>query len=327
MTSILEYIWLDGTGGIRSKTRILGLIHDLSQLPEWSYDGSSTDQAINNGSNTEIILVPVRMIPDPFRQESKYNFIVLCATYTSDRKPAINNNRDEALEIFNRGIELEPWYGLEQEYFMIELNNLKFENQRSYYCVTGYRKPETRLIAEKHLYYCLYAGLKICGLNSEVAPNQWEYQIGPCLGIEAADQLILSRYILEGIAEIYNYVIIYKPKIHKDLNGSGCHVNFSTNETREENGIIYINSYIDRLKYAHTEHISFYGKGNEERLTGLHETSSINEFTSGIGTRNTSIRIPDLVQKNGCGYLEDRRPASNIDPYIVTSRILATCCL
>jgi glutamine synthetase len=331
MNSVLEYVWIGGNGELRSKTKVIhGCVNkDLSSVPIWNYDGSSTGQATNDGSDTEITLVPVKIIPDPFRR-SQTNWIVLCSTYKTDGTPAINNNRDQAVQIFNQRLDLEPWYGLEQEYFMVDtIGHLwpVLKTQTQWYCGVGKKQPVERLVAEEHLEHCLYSGLQISGINAEVAPYQWEYQVGPCVGIDSADQHILSRYILERVGEKYGIEIMYTPKLFEELNGSGCHTNFSTQETRCSNGLDWIYKYIDRLALAHRTHIEVYGKGNEARLTGHHETASIDKFSYGVGTRNTSIRIPNQVVKDGCGYFEDRRPAANMDPYLVTGKIFQTCCL
>lgn len=328
MKTILEYIWIGGSGELRSKTKVLNDFDGrLESVPFWNYDGSSTGQALNDGSDTEITLKPVKIVPDPFRR-GNFNYLVLCSTYKTDGTPAINNNRDAAEQIFNSNLSLKPWYGLEQEYFMFRSDWPYITTQSDWYCGIGQKQPLERLIAEEHLFHCLYSGLEISGINAEVAPYQWEYQIGPCEGIDAGDQHILSRYILERVGENYGVGITYKPKPSKEINGSGCHTNFSTEETRNLNtGLEAIYKYIDLLAFAHSTHIKVYGEGNEERLTGEHETASINKFSFGVGTRNTSIRIPNQVFKDKSGYFEDRRPAANIDPYLVTSKIFQTCCL
>lgn len=329
---VLEYIWIGGNGELRSKTRVIdGFDAKLSSVPIWNYDGSSTGQAVNDGSDTEITLRPVKIVPDPFRRSAySLNYLVLCSTYKTGGEPALNNNRDGAGQIFSQKSHLKPWYGLEQEYFMIDMSSQwpYITTQTDWYCGVGKKQPLERVVAETHLEHCLYSGLNISGLNAEVAPYQWEYQIGPCEGIDAGDQHILSRYILERIGEKYGIEITYKPKISQEINGSGCHTNFSTEETRcVGTGLESIYKYIERLAGAHQAHIEVYGEGNTARLTGHHETSSIDKFSFGVGTRNTSVRIPNQVFKDKCGYFEDRRPAANIDPYLVTSKIFQTCCL
>jgi glutamine synthetase len=309
MKQVLEYIWLDGEGKFRSKVKVT---ENVDIFPEWSYDGSSTGQASDTG-NTEMILKPVFHC---LRHESYY--LVLCDTA----------NRQQAVNIFNKNLDAKPWFGLEQEFFFSTTpTNIFFDKCEPlgrFYCGVGLCATQ-RKIVEEHLEACINAGIQISGTNAEVAPNQWEFQIGPCEGIEAADHLLMARYILERTAEKYGLFICYEPKPFLNYNGSGCHANFSTIETRCPGGIEKIYEYMPKLQTAHKEHLAIYGKDNEKRLTGKHETSSMDEFTYGVGTRNTSVRIPIQVAKDGCGYLEDRRPASNMDPYLVTSAIFSTC--
>lgn len=331
-TSICEYIWIGGKGEIRSKTRIITDNYnnlDKDMFTEWNYDASSTGQSDGNG-NTEGILKPVRIYKNSLRKINNFNnYLVLCETYDINGLPLETNRRHDALKIFNSKIEEEPWYGLEQEYF-IQLNGKDLENNTenvfTHYCGIA-RDDIERRIAERHMELCLEAGLKISGINSEVALYQWEFQIGPCEGIEGADQLIIARYLLERVAEEFNVSVSFIPKPNKFANGSGCHTNFSTKTMREPNGIEEIYKAISKLETNHDEHINVYGEGNNDRLTGEHETASYKHFSWGKGTRNTSIRVPNHVVKDSCGYLEDRRPAANMDPYLVTSIIFKTCCL
>jgi glutamine synthetase len=322
--TICEYIWLGGNGEIRSKTRVLPNNMKNHSIPDWNYDASSTNQAPSDG-NTEGILKPVFIINDPLRF-GKFHacncLLVLCETYDVNGSPLKGNNRSDANIIFNSKLEEIPWFGLEQEYFIM------FRNNNPAICSSHYCSPitqkETREIVEKHLNACIEIGLKISGLNAEVSPNQWEFQIGPCEGIVASDQLIIARYLLEKICEEHDAYVDYRPKPYLDMNGSGCHINFSTEVSRGENGLPFLYTYIKNLERNHKITLSHYGENNHLRLTGLHETSSFDTFSHGIGTRNTSIRIPNQVVKENCGYLEDRRPAANIDPYEATSAMFKT---
>lgn len=328
--TILEYIWIGGKNEIRSKTRVINSryqYHDLSLIPEWNYDGSSTWQADSNG-DTEIILKPCKIYKDPTRVINDATcLLILCETYDKNGNPTQTNHRCAAEIIFENDDYQEPWFGLEQEYFIMLPEDSKKISQENglHYCgvVDNYIE---RLIAEKHMQLCFEAKINISGINSEVAKYQWEFQIGPNRGITAADDLIVARYLLNIVAEKYNAKITYHPKPSKEISGSGCHINFSTFETRNYNGIVKIYEYITKLQDNHQETIKVYGNDNDLRLTGLHETSSYNNFTHGIGTRNTSIRIPNHVVREKCGYFEDRRPAANIDPYLATSSLFKTCC-
>ena len=324
--SVVEYIWIGGNCELRSKTRVLNVnINLVYDIPEWNYDGSSTGQA-DSKHNTEVVLKPCKLFINPLKQHiCDRHYLVLCETFDVDLNPLPTNHRHNAVNIFDTNLELRPWFGLEQEYFMIHKcmrDNLCSEGE--YYCGTQSNKIE-RIVAEEHLQACISAKINVSGLNAEVAPNQWEFQVGPSEGIESGDELVVSRFLLERISEKYDVKINYTPKLREDMNGSGCHANFSTTLTRAENGIEEIYKCIQKLETNHVQHIKVYGDDNEKRLTGIHETSSMHVFSFGVGTRNTSIRIPNQVAKEKCGYFEDRRPAANIDPYQVTSIIFKTC--
>jgi glutamine synthetase len=330
---VCEYLWIGGEGELRSKTRIFKTgevcLEGTLVVPNWNYDGSSTKQAPSDG-NTEVILKPHSIFPDPFRKGEKSEcYIVLCDTYEPNGKPLPTNYRYNAEKIFNSAVDEIPLFGLEQEYFILlnstdKANRINAPDAR-HYC--GQSSRIERAIVEKHLHACLYAGLTISGINAEVSEDQWEFQIGPCTGIRAADQLVVARYLLERVSELYNAGINYYPKPHSLINGSGCHINFSTASMRAPGGLKVIESCMPKLEKRHKEHIAVYGEHNELRLTGKHETSDMNKFTFGVGTRNTSVRIPTQTAKDGFGYFEDRRPASNIDPYKATSIVFKTCCL
>ena len=185
-----------------------------------------------------------------------------------------------------------------------------------------------RTIADAHYRCCLFAGIQISGINAEVMPGQWEFQIGPCLGIDIGDQLWMARYLLHRCAEEYNLIVSFEPKLFNDWNGSGGHVNFSTETMRLGTGkMAYIEEIMGKFKAKHRVHMFVYGEDNSKRLTGVHETSSFSEFSYGVGDRGASIRIPTQTRfDNGKGYIEDRRPASNLEPYVVCSIIADTAC-
>lgn len=351
--TLAEYIWIDADGNYRSKTKV---IHGkktvaLSDLPDWNYDGSSTGQA--PGADSEVIIKPRAIFHDPFRGEN--HILVLTDTYTpvkpdgSGGTPIPTNTRAEADAIFKQSLNEVPWFGIEQEYTLFKdgvplgwPKSRAFSGigptvqlgypgpQGPYYCAAGADVAFGRDMVEEHLDKILKAGVNCSGINAEVMPGQWEYQVGPCVGIDAGDHLSVSRYMLHRVAEKYGYVVSLDPKpIPGDWNGAGCHTNFSTKAMREVDNSLetVMMPMFERLEKAHKEHISRYGVGNEKRLTGHHETASIEQFSWGIANRGCSIRVGNETAKDKKGYFEDRRPASNMDPYVVTSLLFRTCVL
>ena len=350
---------------LRSKTKIMDYIsnetNDPEKYPTWSFDGSSTKQAKSGkGENTDCLLKPVYVVNDPIRKGN--DKIVLCEVLNPDGTPHITNNRRKLqekveelglTEVKNVLTGLEPtnpcvtnkndipWFGWEQEYTLTHKPHMPFGEgiglplgfestkqprpQGDYYCGIGADTVIGREIVEEHMNMCMKIGLDISGINAEVLLGQWEYQIGPVPALSGSDQLWISRYLLQRVAEKYNVNVSLHPKpISGDWNGSGCHVNFSSKEMREEGGLTYIEDAVNKLKVRHNEHIDVYGLENDKRMTGEHETSSIHEFSYGYSTRDTSIRIPAQAIVENKGYFEDRRPASNCDPYQVANVMLET---
>ncbi|KKY21587.1 putative glutamine synthetase [Phaeomoniella chlamydospora] len=325
-----EYVWIDGTNTMRSKTKTLNKApKSIDDLPEWNFDGSSTEQA--PGDNSDVYLRPAAMYPDPFRQGD--NVIVMCECWNHDGTPNKFNYRHDAARLMEAHAKHETWFGLEQEYTLLGADGWPYGwpkggypgPQGPYYCGVGTNRVYCRDIVEAHYKACLYAGINISGINAEVMPAQWEYQVGPCLGIELGDQLWMSRFLLNRISEEFGAVVTFNPKpIPGDWNGAGLHTNVSSKEMREDGGIKHIEAAMKKLEARHVEHIKVYGTGNELRMTGKHETSSIDKFTWGAANRGASVRIPRQVARDGKGYFEDRRPASNADPYQITGIIVET---
>jgi glutamine synthetase len=339
MKTCVEYIWIDNNGDYRSKCKVIHEnITSLCQIPNWNFDGSSTQQ--NNGNNTEVLLIPVALFRDPLR--TKKDKLVLCECFDPiSMTPIDGNNRHKAYHIFQQKTKSEPWFGIEQEYFIYDNDTFEPVGMRnvlcqgSHYCGVGSHNIHklTRIITETHLKLCLQTGINISGANIEVAPGQSEFQVGPCVGIDAGDHLHIARYLLHRIGEMYNVEIVFHPKPLKDStwNGSGCHTNFSTKQmrhgTKKHSGYYFIEKAIKKLGKKHNEHMKHYGKDNKQRMSGHCETSSYDNFNSSVGERDVSVRIGNETFSNQQGYFEDRRPSSNCDPYLVTSLIFETCCL
>jgi glutamine synthetase len=323
-----EYIWIDGsepTQTLRSKTKIVPM---GEEPPIWGFDGSSTNQAA--GHNSDVVLRPVKIVPDPMRGGD--NKLVLCECLTVDMQPHPTNARAACLAVAEKYAAHEPWFGLEQEYTYFEGNKpLGWPDsgfpapQGGYYCGVGADEVFGRPIVEAHMDACLAAGLAYAGLNAEVMPAQWEFQIGPIGPVEVGDQLWLARWLLYRVAEDFDVSATLYPKpIKGDWNGAGAHTNFSTKGMREsyEDCVAAIKA----LEKRHDLHIANYGYAIEERLTGLHETCSYREFRWGVADRGASVRIPWQVARDQGGYIEDRRPNANCDPYVVARLIVESVC-
>jgi glutamine synthetase len=326
----LEYIWLDGytpVPNLRGKTTIKSFdtTPTLADLPLWGFDGSSTQQA--EGRSSDCILKPVAMYPDGSRQDA---FIVLSEVMNPDGTPHPSNKRATIID------DPDFWAGFEQEYFLYQEDRpLGFPKegyplvpQGPYYCGVGYKYMGgiARTIVEEHLELCLEAGINHEGINAEVAKGQWEFQIFGKGSAKAADDTWVARYLLMRLCEQYEIDVEFHCKpIKGDWNGSGMHCNFSTAYIRETGGKEYFEALMAKFAENVPDHIAVYGPDNHLRLTGHHETQAIDKFSYGLSDRGASIRMPVNFIKNGYkGYLEDRRPNSQGDPYQIVSQILKT---
>jgi glutamine synthetase len=327
--SKLEYIWLDGyqpTQSLRSKTKIVSdFSGKLEDCPNWSFDGSSTEQA--PGGSSDCVLLPVAIYPDPARRNG---FLVMCEVLSADGTPHPSNGRATIEDDDN-----DFWFGFEQEYFLWDPATNKPlgfpENgypapQGPYYCSVGTGKAYGREIIEEHLDLCIDAGLNVEGINAEVATGQWEFQIFAKGAKQAGDQIWVARYLMERTAEKYGIAINWHCKpVLGDWNGSGMHANFSNTLLRTAGSKEIYDKVCESFRPVVKEHIDVYGADNHLRLTGKHETAAITDFSYGVSDRGASIRIPlATVERGWKGYLEDRRPNSAADPYKVAARIIKT---
>ena len=326
-----EYVWLDGykpTQSLRSKVKI----DDYADV--WSFDGSSTQQA--TGDNSDCILNPVAEYKtlDRIRADATQTrpglegTYVMCEVLDAEHGPHGSNTRTDCVNLVSN----DWWFGFEQEYFMYKDGRpLGWPEKKAprpqgdYYCGVGEGNVVGREIVDRHTEACMNAGIGITGTNAEVALGQWEFQVLGS-GIRAGDDLWMARYILQRIAEMKGVSINFAPKPQSgDWNGSGMHTNFSNQQMREYGSQSHFEACCKVLGSKHKEAIKVYGAGNEKRLTGKHETQSIKKFSYGVSDRGASIRIPIVtVDNNWNGYLEDRRPAANADPYKVMKHIVET---
>ena len=330
MKSKLEYLWLDGykpTQSLRSKTRVESDFGGtLEECPMWSFDGSSTEQA--DGGDSDCLLKPIAVFPDPDRVNG---YLVMTEVLNADGTPHESNGRATIEDDDD-----DFWFGFEQEYFLWDPEtNLPpgfpkagFPRpQGPYYCSVGAMNAYGREVVEDHLDLCLEAGLNVEGINAEVAAGQWEFQVFAKGAKRAGDETWVARYLLERTAEKYGYGIEWHPKPlgDTDWNGSGMHANFSNGAMRESGKEEVFTKICEEFGKNIERHISVYGAHNDERLTGAHETQSISQFSYGVSDRGASIRIPvGTVEDGWKGRLEDRRPASNAEPYKVAAAIVKT---
>ena len=330
MKSKLEYIWLDGykpEQQLRSKTKVVSdFSGKLEDCPIWSFDGSSTEQA--EGGKSDLLLKPIAIFNDPARKNA---FLVMTEVMNADGTPHVSNARATIDDD-----DSDFWFGFEQEYVLWNIDTHSPYGfpapgyfpapQGPYYCSVGGEYVVGRDIVEEHLDLCIEAGINIEGVNAEVMKGQWEYQTFAKGAKAAGDHLWVARYMLERIAEKNGIRINLEPKpVSGDWNGSGMHANFSNTALRTCGSKETFEKICEAFRPVVAEHIAVYGSNNDQRLTGKHETAAITDFSYGVSDRGASIRIPLITAENGFkGWLEDRRPASNADPYKVASRIVKT---
>ena len=332
----LDYVWLDGykTKNMRMKTRYYnGYELDIQDVPVWGFDGSSTEQA--EGKNSDCILEPVKLYRDA-SDPMGMTHIVLCEVMNGDGTPHATNSRSRMRQVIEEcggldKVSKDMMFGIEQEYVIFDKKTGRPSGwpdngfpppQGRYYCGVGGDCVEHQDLIDEHASICNRAGIPIQGTNAEVMLSQWEYQVGPANAIDVCDHLWVARYILEKMAAKEDLYIRLDPKpIAGDWNGSGAHINFSSEFMRNTSSIEDLEAMCSELGKYKSEMIAMYGNDNQLRLTGKHETAHIDDYSWGVSDRGASIRIPATTAANGRGHLEDRRPAANIDPYEAVSAI------
>lgn len=333
---LATYVWIDGSGiNLRNKDRILkSKPANAEAAPGWAFDGSSTGQATTDNSDTT--LKPCVVYKDPFRCDP--HVLVLCEVYVGDGKPASTNNRKYCNDLCTFHKEEDPWFGLEQEYTMLDVDGaclgwpkggcpaIKYQYS---YCGVGAKYIAGRDISECHEKACLYAGMDFEGTNAEVMHASWEWQIGTSIGMKAPDDMWGSRFIMARVAEDFGVDVTYHPKPMGAFHpGIGMHHNFSTKKMRTEGGYEFILECIKRLEKNHMKHMKVYGNDeqtNRMRLSGKFETAPFEKFSWGIASRAASIRLQRHIKETGKGFMEDRRPGGDCDPYLVCGLLMETC--
>tara|TARA_R110002051_G_scaffold296493_2_gene362593 strand:+ start:573 stop:1592 length:1020 start_codon:yes stop_codon:yes gene_type:complete len=325
----IEYVWLDGKPNfpqLRSKARYINMDDTYHGLPDWNFDGGSTKQG--SVGNSDRCLHPVRAYKDPFHEDG---LLVLCEVLYHNKVPHESNLRKSLFDLVEKNPDAGYLAGMEQEFTFINPANLEPlglllspRGQGQYYCGVGCMNVIGRFIVEDFEKKCWEAGVELDGVNAEVMPGQWEFQTSPQGPVKTADDLWMTRYILDRVAETHAAIVSYDPKPHPDMNGAGCHTNISTTKTRECFEVDEWEDLMTHLEIDHPEYIKVCGEGIEQRLTGDCETSDYGTFSWGVGDRGASIRIPEQVSLEKAGYFEDRRPSANIDPYRVLYSLISS---
>ncbi|KAH1005778.1 glutamine synthetase 2 cytoplasmic isoform X1 [Dendroctonus ponderosae] len=331
----ISYVWIDGTGlDLRMRTRTLSFTPcNYKDCPNWSFDGSST--FFSTPEQSDNYIVPIAMYADPFRRGN--NKMVLCETFSHDKKPTKTNHRQCCIEVLNKVCEQEVMFGFEQEFYLIGPQGDPYgwpcgstpKSSGKNYSGIGSQRVVGREVLECIYRCCLYSGIEIYGTTAERAYGQWEVLTGPTLSIKAADDLWMARYIIQRVAEEFGLSASFKANLVKNGVPSGLHTNMSTKCTRDDGGLKHIQDYICKLEKNHKTDQKYYdcseGKHLKERLTGRHHTCNIEKFKSGVGDRTACIRISPAVADKKKGFFEDRRPCSCADPYNIITALVNTC--
>jgi len=338
-----EYIW-PGTKRIdlRSKTRTLDIasVKSLKDLPEWEFDGSLTSQSY--GNNADVVLRPIQYYPDPFRGGN--NVLVLCECILPERRtPIPTNTRDLAGQVFSQIEQYETAFSIIQEYGLMvpegttpcgcplgwpRVGFPKGAGQDQKYAV-GINQRAGHRIAEAHFRACLYSGMQITNLHSGKYKGDWSFQLGSAGGMQVSDQLMVARWILLRVGEEFGVSVSFDPKPYKDSDHlRRATVQFSTVRMRDTaKGFSRIVRAVEKLGRRHREHLAVYGMSNISRTTSAYENGPLSKFSYGIANVRASVNIPRKAKQMNAGYFEDRRPSSNMDPYVVTAKIARTIIL
>lgn len=337
------YVFVDGTlENVRSKVRVLNYEPKFpEECPEITIYRIASQKSADVNVDAEAILAPVALFKDPFLKGR--NKLVLCEVLSPDRQPEQTNTRASCKKTMAAAADQEPWFGVEQEYVLLERDGVPLGWPRHGHCLkpakvyfhaVGTENTAGRQVVLAHLKACAFAGIKLYGADSEADISQWEYQVGPLPGVEAGDHLWMSRYILHRVAEDFDVVVSLKPRtfMATHLPGNSGHINFSTKASRKEGGINWIKKALPRLEATHDKHLAAYDpsedRSNDMRLNGALGGTPRREFVAVLcSRRRASVRVPQRTVTDGRGYLEDRRPGANVEPYRAMEALVQTLCL
>ena len=320
MTWILvEYIWLDSTNALRSKIRTLPDTAVSSFLKyTWDFD--------------EQTLIPLRIYKSPAHFSSHAYYFLLCESVSQEETH--RSILTGTLQTMPK--KLSPTIGFEQEYFLFETKTGTVIDAHhvwikpgTTFCGQSKYSIDVHKLMRTHAEWCLEASIMFAGYNLEEAPGQYKFKIGPRIGnaselgglpikgesciLKVCDDLIMARFLLHKVCELYALMPVFEPKPFVEENGSGCHTDFAVsfirNADKKEKSKKRLEKFIEILKFGHTQVMEdeLYGVGNKKRLCGKHGAIDYKHFTG-------SIRI-----KTGNEYIQDKRPAANCNPYIVAN--------
>lgn len=321
---VAEYVWVDSKGQTRSKCKTVSAKPDThDDCAIWSYNGGPCGQA--DPKSSDVYLVPRKVFDDPVRGAP--HVLVVCESITHSMEPAAGNFRAECAEVMEKYQGADPWFSMEQEYVCCDdQGNPLGCKESDNYCGRGALNlpPKMRELMGDHYAMCLRAGIKVSGMNTEAGKGQGEFQVGPCKGINIGDHVIAARHTMHKAANKYRVAISFAPVNEGVEHASGAHMNFSCRQTRGDGGLTVIEKVGRALGRRAKEAVTLFGEDNDKRLNGAGFTSDINSFRFAVADRTASVRIPRACGIVGKGWLEDRRPSANCDPYRVATHIMKT---